>query len=105
MCSVPPKRAFMKKVFPLVSERHKPARVAEQIRSEVRKYLKRERSKKLDEELYDYWDFHCRAGKSAKEAMPCHEKEIGKALDEAVAGEWPAIYLEILAKPVKRGGK
>ncbi len=95
----------MKKVFPLVSERHKPARVAEQIRSEVRKYLKRERSKKLDEEAFDYWGFDCRAGKSADEAETCHEKEIGKALDEAVAQEWPAIYLEILAKPMKRGDK
>lgn len=95
----------MKKVFPLVSERHKPARVAEQIRSEVRKYLKRERSKKFDEELYDYWGFDCRAGASAEEAKKCHEKEIGKAIDEAVAKEWPAIYLELLAKPVKRGGK
>ena len=93
----------MKKVFPLVSERHKPARVAEQVRSDVRKYLKRERSKKLDEELFDYWGFDCRAGKSAEEAKPCHEKEINKALDEAVDQEWPAIYLEILAKPMKRG--
>jgi len=94
----------MKKVFPLVSERHKPARVAEQIRGEVRKYLKRERSKKLSED-YDYWDFDCRTGQSAEEAKECHEKEIGKAIDEAVAKEWPSIYLELLVKPVKRGRK
>jgi len=95
-------RVLMKKLFPLQSERHKPARVAEQIRGEVRKYLKRERSKKLSED-YDYWGFDCRAGASAEEAEGCHEKEIGKAIDEAVAKEWPAIYLELLAKPVKRG--
>ncbi len=95
----------MKKVFPLVSERHQPARVAEQIRAEVRKYLKRERGKKLDEELFDYWAFDCRAGKSVEEAKICHEKEITKVLDEAVTEQWPVIYLEILAKGVKRGAK
>ena len=93
----------MKKVFPLVSERHKPARVVEKVKSEVRKYMKRARSKKLDEELFDYWGFDCKAGKSAEEAKPCHEKEIGKALDGALAEEWPEIYLEILSKAVKRG--
>lgn len=93
----------MKKVFPLVSERHKPARVVEKVKSEVRKYMKRERSKKLDEELFDYWAFDCRTGKSAEEATSCHEKEIGKNLDAAVEQEWESIYLEILAKCVKRG--
>lgn len=92
----------MKKTFPLASERHKPARVAEQVRAEVKKYLKRERSKKLDEELYDYWGFDCRAGRSAAESADCHVKELGKFLDEAVDGAWPEIYLEILAKPMKR---
>jgi len=95
----------MKKVFPLVSERHEPARVAEQVRAEIRKYVKRERGKKLDEEMFDYWGFDCRAGKSATEAEACHEKELGKMLDGAVEAKWPAIYVEILAKPMKREKK
>jgi hypothetical protein len=92
----------MKKVFSLRSERHKPARVVEQIKSDIRKYLKRERSKKLAEE-YDYFAFECRTGKSAEEAAPCHEKEIGRNLDAALEEGWEAIYLEILSKPMKRG--
>ena len=44
----------MKKVIPLVSDRHKPARVVEQIKGEVRKYLKRERKKSLPDD-FDYW--------------------------------------------------
>ena len=91
----------MKKLFPLTSERHQPARVVEKVKSEVRKYLKRERGKKLGEE-FDFWGFDCRTGKISSEVTICHEKEIGKALDEALALEWPTLYIEIIAKPVKR---
>ncbi len=94
----------MKKVFPLTSERHKPARLGDQIKSEVRKYLKRERSKKLPEDA-DFWDFSCRSGKTVADAAPLHEKEIGKALDMALGEEWPEIYLEIIAKATKRKPK
>lgn len=94
----------MKKVIPIVSDRHKPARVVEQIKGEVRKYLKRERKKSLPED-FDFWGFDCRTGKSEEEASPCHEKEISKSLDDALAAEWSQIYLEILAKPVKREKK
>ena len=94
----------MKKVIPLVSDRHKPARVVEQIKGEVRKYLKRERKKSLPAD-FDYWGFDCRTGKSPAEATSCHEKEISKALDAALDAEWTEIYLEILAKPTKREKK
>ena len=92
----------MKKVFSLVSERHQPARVVEQIKGEVKKYLKRERGKKLPED-FDYWGFDCRAGRSPESAIECHEKEVGKSLDQALREAWNEIYLEILARPKKRG--
>ncbi|MEJ6581231.1 MAG: DUF6172 family protein [Akkermansiaceae bacterium] len=92
----------MKKNFPLVSERHKPARLGDQIKGEVRKYLKRERSKKLPEGV-DYWDFACRSGKTADEATKVHEREIGKFLDAALEAGWESIYLEILVKEGHRG--
>ncbi|YCM44442.1 DUF6172 family protein [Verrucomicrobiaceae bacterium 227] len=92
----------MKKNFSLVSERHKPARLADQIKGDVRKYLKRERSKKLPEGV-DYWDFACRSGKSSDEAKDLHEKEIGKAIDAALEAGWESVYLEILAKEGRRG--
>lgn len=91
----------MKKTFPLVSERHQPARLADLIRGEIRKYLKRERNKKLAEE-FDYWDFDCRTGASSEAAVPCHEKEIGRNIDAAVATGDSSIYIEILAKAAKR---
>ena len=94
----------MKKVFSLVSERHKPARLVEQIKSEVKKYLKRERNKSLPED-HDYWGFNCRSGQASDSAKICHEKEIGKSLDHALAEGWETVYLEILVEPRKRGSK
>jgi hypothetical protein len=94
----------MKKVFPLVSERHKPARLAEQIKGEVKKYLKRERNKSLPDD-HDYWGFNCRSGENPGSAEACHEKEICKSLDQALAAGWSTFYLEILVEPRKRASK
>ena len=94
----------MKKVFPLVSDRHKPARLVERIKGEVKKYLKRERNKSLPED-HDYWGFNCRSGLDSESAMVCHEKEIGKTLDHALTEGWGTFYLEILVEPRKRGAK
>ena len=99
-----PRQVGMKKNFQLENERHKPARMVDQIKSEVRKYLKRERKKDLSGE-FDFWDFDCRQGKTVEEAVELHEKEIGKAIDHAVSESWSTIYLEILAKPRKREKK
>lgn len=87
-----------------MSERHKPARLVEQIKSEVKKYLKRERNKSLPED-HDYWGFNCRSGQASDSANVCHEKEIGKSIDHALAEGWETVYLEILVEPRKRGSK
>lgn len=78
--------------------------MVEQIKGEVRKYLKRERKKVLPED-FDFWGFQCRAGKSPESATSCHEKEISKTLDDASAAGWTEIYLEIVAVPSKREKK
>ncbi len=94
----------MKKSFPLTSASHKPARVVEAIKAEIRKYLKRERRKPLPEDV-DFWDFDCRTGKDAESAQPIHVSEITKPVDSAAAEGWDAIYIEILSKPAKRTAK
>lgn len=88
----------------MLSERHKQARLVEQIKGEVKKYLKRERNKSLPED-HDYWGFNCRSGQASDSAKVCHEKEIGKSLDHALAEGWETVYLEILVEPRKRGSK
>lgn len=87
----------MKKNFPLEMPNHKPPRVIEGIKAEIRKYLKRERRKSLPEGT-DFWDFDCRTGKDAETAEPVHVSEITKSIDTAAQENWPAIHIEILAK-------
>ena len=68
------------------------------IKSELRKYLKRERKKKLPEGV-DFWDFDCKVGENAEVATELHVAEINEAIDHALAEDWDGVYFEILAKP------
>lgn len=95
----------MKKLFPLTSPTHQPARVVEQIKADVRKYVKRERKKKLPEGV-DFWDFDCRVGQGAAEPEKKHVEEIIGVIDQAAASGAEAVFIEILSKPgVRLGGK
>jgi Family of unknown function (DUF6172) len=94
----------MKKIFLLTSPTHQPARVVEQIKADVRKYLKRERKKKLSEGV-DFWDFDCKVGNGEVTPETKHVEEIIPAIDQASASQVPSIYIEILAKPGHRTSK
>jgi len=87
----------MKKVFKLQVENKKPERQLESIKNEVRKYLKRERKKKLPEDAI-YWDFECRFGKDAASAKNVTTTTLTSALDEAHSEAWSECYVEIIAK-------
>ncbi len=94
----------MKKTFPLtVSDRPLP-RVVERIKSDVRKYVKRERRKKLPAGA-DFWDFACRTGTTEDSAKAVHIAEINAQIDFAVEEEGDSVFIEILAKPGKRKRK
>jgi hypothetical protein len=93
----------MKKTFPLTSPLHQPARVVEQIKSDVRKYVKRERKKKLPEGV-DFWDFDCKVGQGAAEPEKKHVEEIIPTIDQAAAAGCESVHIEILAKPGHRSG-
>jgi len=90
----------MRKTFPFEDPPHKPPQVVAAIKNKVRKYLKRERRKPLPEGQ-DFWDFDCRVGEESPGEV-VHVAELTNAIDAAVAKGWPAIYIEILAKPAKR---
>lgn len=94
----------MKKVFRLTDEKKKPERVIEASKHEIRKYLKRERSKKLPEGA-DYWDFDCCFGQNGEENQSIHVAEITSALDKAYEAKWEQCYIEIIAKPAHREAK
>lgn len=91
----------MKKNFPLTSATHQPARVVEQIKSEVRKYLKRERRKPLPEGV-DFWDFNCKVGQGDNTPVTKHVEEVIPAIDAAAAAGCAVVHIEILATPGHR---
>lgn len=94
----------MKKNFKLTHEKIKPARQVEAVKFEIRKYIRRERNKKLPENV-DFWDFDCKFGDDAQTAQEIHISEINKAIDAQVENQKETFYLEILAKPGKRTKK
>lgn len=86
----------MKKLFPLKSPGKADARVVEAVKSEVRKYVQRERRKDLPEG-FDLWEFRCAAGADRETASACALKEIGGIIDTVAAAGSPAAYIEIVA--------
>ena len=94
----------MKKTFPLTSPKHQPARVVEQIKADVRKYVKRERKKSLPEGV-DFWDFDCKVGQGDAPPETKHMEEVIPAIDQAAAAEAGSGYIEILSKPGHRKRK
>ncbi|MCF6313644.1 MAG: DUF6172 family protein [Verrucomicrobiales bacterium] len=91
----------MKKTFDLTHPKIKPARMVEAVRRDVKKYIKRERNKKLPEEA-DFWDFDCKFGPSGEKAKNIHLAEIGKYISEAEEQGLQSFYIEILARPACR---
>jgi hypothetical protein len=94
----------MRKTFPLEVPGHQPPRVIEAIKSDVRKYVKRERRKPLPEGV-DFWDFDCKVGKGEAAPEVKHVEELVPAIDQAGASGCGSIYIEILAKPGVRQPK
>ena len=91
----------MKKTFKLTHEIIKYPRMIEGVKSEVRKYLKRNRRKELPKGA-DYWDFDCKFGATEETAEVIHLSEMDKHINEAETKELQSFYVEILGKPGHR---
>ncbi|MGR3175823.1 MAG: DUF6172 family protein [Candidatus Scalindua sp.] len=94
----------MRKTFKLTNPKIKVPRLVEAIKHEVRKYLRRERRKKLPEDA-DYWAFDCRFGDDEASSDVVHVSDIDKSIDQAESKQLESFYLEILAKPGHRSKK
>ena len=94
----------MKKTFQITHPKIKPSRMYEGVKSDIRKYLKRERGKELPEDV-DFWDFDCKFGPSGPEATVVHQAELPKCIDAAEREQLTSFYIEILAKPGYRKKK
>lgn len=88
----------MKKTFRLTSEKIATARLVEAIKHEIRKYLKRERAKKLPEN-HNYWEFDCRIGETQESAEVIAVADIFDFINHAEQSQMPVFYLEIFARP------
>ncbi|MDP2562149.1 DUF6172 family protein [Psychrobium sp. 1_MG-2023] len=91
----------MKKTFVLSHPKLNLARLVESIKYDIKKYIKRERNKKLPEGV-DYWDFDCKYGVDETQAEPIHISTINKHIDEAERLELESFYIEIMVKPAVR---
>lgn len=91
----------MKKTFNLSHPTIKYPRLIEAAKSDVKKYLKRERNKTLPD-YADYWGFNCRFGQTQDSADSIYVGQINEKISFAQSQEWTSFYLEILATPAQR---
>ncbi|MEE9391950.1 MAG: DUF6172 family protein [Planctomycetota bacterium] len=94
----------MKRTFKLAHPKTKVDRLVDAVRSEVRKYLRRERRKALPEGI-DFWDFACKCGPTESEAQVTHVNDLGKCIGATAEQDHETVYVEILAKPGHRAKK
>ncbi len=94
----------LKKTFVLSHPKINLARLVESIKYDIKKYIKRERNKKLPEGV-DYWDFDCKFGHTEEIAETIHISTINKHIDEAERLELESFYIEVMVKPAVRGEK
>ena len=95
---------IMKKTFSFAHPKKKRPRVADAIKHELKKYIKRERNKTLPEDV-DFWDFDCRYGADEASCGVIHVSEINKVISEADVEGLETFFLEVLVKPGKRTKK
>lgn len=88
----------MKKIFKLTDEKKHEDRVLEGVKHEIRKYVKREKKKKLPDAKTMYWDFDCKIGASSELAKAVDLEVLTKELDAVKAAGATECYVEILAK-------
>lgn len=91
----------MKKTFNLTDPKISVSRMADAVRSEIKKYLKRERRKSLPPDA-DYWAFECKFGKTPDLSKDTHVDDLSKCIDQAEKQQMLSFYIEIIAKPSKR---
>ena len=91
----------MKKVFNFTHDKKKPERLVEACKHDIKKYMKRERSKALPENA-QFWDFECKFGAKETEAKSVTVLELNKELDGAIAAGLQECYIEIIAKAVSK---
>jgi len=92
----------MKKIFKFTDPKKHEDRVLEAIKSDIRKYVKREKKKDLPDKATMYWDFDCRIGASADDARVVAYEELIKELDVVKNSGARTVYIEVMVKAVEK---
>ena len=92
----------MKKIFKLTDEKKHEDRVLEAVKNDIRKYVKREKKKKLADAKLTYWDFDCKVGATSDTSEIVEFDALIKSLDAVKATGATECYVEILAKVVEK---
>lgn len=87
----------MKKTFALQAPGKDPQWVLERVRSEVGKYVNREKRKALPEG-HDRWEFACRVGPDPESAAPLEVKKVHEAIGGVASTGALQVYVEIQAR-------
>ena len=88
---------IMKKTFPLHAPGKDPQRVLELVRTDVGKYVNREKRKTLPEG-HDRWEFDCRVGPEPETATAVEVRKVHEAIGSVAAAGAAQVYVEILAR-------
>lgn len=94
----------MKKTFQLTASNKAPQRVIESIKHEIRKYIKREKNKKLPDG-FDMWIMDCKFAQDENEPKEIRFVDITKSIDMAQEENAKTIYVELVSKAVKKEKK
>ncbi len=88
----------MKKTFQLKVANKNVDRQIDSIKNEVRKYIKREKNKRLPEG-FNFWSFDCKFGKSQEESSEIKFVDVIKSIDFAASENYDSFYLELISRP------
>ena len=87
----------MKKRFALTDIKKSPERVLEGIKSEIKKYIRREKNKPLPKDA-DFWKIDCRFAKNDEELQEIRFEDVKKCINEASEESCESFMIELLAK-------
>lgn len=89
----------MKKLFLIDIPNKTRERQIDSIKNDIRKYIKREKSKKLPVG-FNSWFFDCKFGQTKEDAKVINFADVIKSIDFAQKENYDSFYLEIVAKAV-----
>lgn len=94
----------MRKTYPLNIEGKNRDRLLDASKHDIRKYVKRERSRPLPAGV-DYWDFDCKFGSNEATAAPVHFATLMGLIDTVAREGGEQFYVEVVTKHGLRTAK